>query len=359
MQSLATILNRGLDIAAGLGLPVTTWRVGDPTRTLYYYQAEVLAAREEMTAEFIRSATLSTAQGDWLKVVARELYGVEPVEASYVVTTVTLTNAGGGYYNLDPGDFTVSSSTSGKTFRNTSSGAFAGPGVIVFDVIADEAGSDSNVLVNEIDTLVTVLNGVTVTASAAAVATDAQSDESIREQCRATLGALSPNGAADAYEYVARNSALTGTTEVTRAKAVEAAGLGQVTVVLAGATGDVSPAAVAFVQDAIIKWATPLTVTSWAESALEQPVNVTITYSGDDFPAGFDDAAEALLLSLINSVPIQGMVARSALIAAVDNYARAQGASNVSVLCSAPAADVTVLEDYVATGGTISVSEAP
>ena len=78
VQSLGTILDRGLALAESLGLPVTSWRVGDPTRTLYYFLAEILAAREDQTSEFIRSAALSTARGDWLKVVAKRFaIGIE------------------------------------------------------------------------------------------------------------------------------------------------------------------------------------------------------------------------------------------------------------------------------------------
>jgi hypothetical protein len=46
-ETAAKILSSGLEIAQVLGLPVSTWRNGDPTKSLYHYLAEVLAAREE------------------------------------------------------------------------------------------------------------------------------------------------------------------------------------------------------------------------------------------------------------------------------------------------------------------------
>lgn len=355
VQSLGTLLARGLQLASDLGLPVTTWQTGDPTRTLYYYQAEVLAAREDITAEFVRSAALSSARGAWLKILAKELYGVTPVEATYLTTTVTLTNTKGGYYNIGAGDLTFSSSTSGKTYRNTSTGLFAGPSVVVFDVIADEPGSDSNVLTNEIDTLVTPLVGVVVTSSFAAVAVDEQSEESIREQCRATLGALSPNGPADAYEFVARSPALTGTDEVTKAKSYGSSSTGTVTIAVAGPLGSVSGGAVALVQTAILRWATPLCITPTTVNATEHAVSIEMTYEGDGIPAGFASDAEDVLTALVDATPIAGTITRSQLTSAVDNYARSLGATNVSVVCLFPAADIVLPASNVAVAGTITV----
>jgi hypothetical protein len=90
----------------------------------------------------------------------------------------------------------------------------------------------------------------------------------------------------------------------------------------------------------------------------ETPVNVDISYTGDDFPAGFDALAEAAIADLINALPIGGLVARSALIAVVDTLAKAQGATSVSVTCTTPAADIAIDYNKVATEGTIAVGAA-
>lgn len=355
-QSLSTILARGLQIASGLGLPVTSWRPGDPTRSLYHFLAEALQTRESYTVEFIRAALLSTARGDWLTVVASEVYGVDRTEATYATSTVTLTNAGGGYYAPEPGDVVVKSTLSGKTYRSTTGGTLAGGTTLQVQVIADEAGSDSNAAEDEIDALVTQFLGVTVTASTVAIAQDEQEDEPLREQCRATLGALSPNGPPDAYEYVARNPDLTGTTIVTKAKSVPNSSTGQVKVYIAGAAGAVTGAEETAVQNAIEAWATPLCITPDAQSASNVSVNVTATVTGDDIPAGYEADAEAAVTSAIAALNINAPVARSMIISVLQRLAEDQGADNVSVTLAAPAADVPVDVDEVATVGTVSIT---
>ena len=51
IQTAAQFLDAGLELAATYGLPVTTWRVGDPTRTLYAFLAESLAGRERLAGQ--------------------------------------------------------------------------------------------------------------------------------------------------------------------------------------------------------------------------------------------------------------------------------------------------------------------
>ena len=46
VKTAAEIFALGREVAQALGLPVTSWRTGDPTRSLYKYLAEVLAILE-------------------------------------------------------------------------------------------------------------------------------------------------------------------------------------------------------------------------------------------------------------------------------------------------------------------------
>src|SRR5690606_29570352 len=126
----------------------------------------------------------------------------------------------------------------------------------VVSVVAQEAGVGGSAGVDEIDTIVSpTMTGVTITASTAAVGSDAQSDAGLREQCLATLGALSPAGPADAYEFVARNSALTGIEGVSRAKADGDNATGTVAVYVATTTAALDAPSVAAIQAAIDKLA--------------------------------------------------------------------------------------------------------
>lgn len=355
-ETAANILNLGLDIARLVGLPVTTWRSGDPTRSLYKYLATVLAGLEGIYGDYIRAGFLSSATGEWLTVLAWEVYGVERTEATFATGTITLTNGGGGFYPVDSsGDLTFKAGSTEKTFHSTSTGTLSAGSTVVFEFEADEAGSDSSVALNEIDELVTTLLGVTIVTSSAAVAVDEQSDEALREQCRSTLGALSPDGPPDAYEYVVRNPALTGVTEITRASTDHDSTTGEVTVFVGSPSGTVSGASITAAQDAIEIWATPLCVTPTVQNVTPVQIHVTATITGSDIPAGADDLIEAALGVLFSSVnPDGATVARSR----IDKLIHDTIPQVVSVTITVPAADITLVIGEVPVTGTIVIAEA-
>lgn len=350
-------LTHGLGIATSLGLPVTSWRVGDPTRTLFEFLSEVLATRDEYASELAKAALLSSATGEWLTIVAREQYGIERVAATYATPTVTLTNAGGGRYAYEAGDIVVSDASSGVTYRNTTDGVIDGAGSVTLDFICETAGSDGSVGANYIDTLISpAWEDITVAASTAAIGVDEQSDYEIRLQCAASLGALSPNGPTDAYEYVARNSTLTGRTDVTMARAYGDNATGMVTVYVAGPDGAVSGAAVSAVQSAVEQWATPLCITPTVVSASEVPVNLNATITATDVPAGLSDSAEAAVSALIVATDIGQPVTLAAIIHTIYAHAQDLGCSNISVTVSTPAADVNPDDGEIAAPGTIAIT---
>lgn len=279
VETATAIYQKGLDVATALGVAVTDWEAGDPTRSLYHFLAEYLATREEIQSQYIESGFLDDAEGEWLTIKAKQDYNVDRTEGSPAAGTLTLTNSSDGlYYSLDAGDLSFKSSTSGKTYRSTTAVAI-GPGETDDAVgwVADEDGTDSSAGTDEIDELISALPDLSVTASVAGLGVDEQSDASLREACRNSLSALSPNGPANAYEYVATTPALTGSTEVTRAVSDGDNTTGDVTLYIAGNDGDVTAGAVSAVEDAIAEWATPLCITPTVVNATEVLVSVSIT----------------------------------------------------------------------------------
>lgn len=284
VETYEAILQKGLDIAEAVGLPVSSWRAGDPTRAQYHYVAEVLSTLEPSVQAIVAAGFLNSAEGDALTLLAEQLYGVERVEATFAAGDLVLENTGGGLYNIAIGDLTFRSSVTSKTYRNTTAGVLAsGPGTTLeISWSADEAGTLSSVGADEIDEMVTVLLGVEVQSSEAGEGLNEESDASLRQRCLDSLGALSPNGPADAYRYVASNPDLTGVTNVSRVEVVteelgEYAFTGRVDVYLASPTGTVDGGTVSAVSDAIAEWATPLTVTPTVQSATALPLSVEAT----------------------------------------------------------------------------------
>jgi phage-related baseplate assembly protein len=346
VQTADKILQLGLEVASALGIPVSTWSAGDPTRSLYKYLAEVLATHDIVVAEFVKAGFLSSASGDWLTVLAEEVYGVTRTEATYATPAVTLSNAGGGNYPLAPGELTVRNIATDKTYHNTNSATIA-PGAtsVTFNLVADEAGSDSSVGALEITELVTTLLGVTITGSTVGLANDAESDSALRERCRASLGALSPSGPADAYSYVARSTVLTGVTGINRASAVGSS-TGAVTVTIATASGPADAAALTAVQSAVLRWATPLCSNPTVVSASALTVNFDIiVYKRTSLTATQPEVKEAInnvIAQLFADVPIggngspAGIVAASEIIDAIHGafpkqLYRIEGVSNISL----------------------------
>lgn len=367
-QTKAEIYDYAIGIAQSLGLPVTTWQAGDPTRSLYHVEAEFLALLDALRIGFTQSGFLDTATGIWLKVLAYQVYGVTVPEASYATTTVLLTNTAGGLYaDKEAGDMTFRNSTSGATYRNTTGGTLAvGPGTTLsVTVVADEPGADSSAAAGEIDEFVTGWIGVTCTNAAAAIGVDEQDEETTRQQCRDMLGSLSPNGPKEAYAYVAKNSDLTGTTAVNRTREYADSDTGDVLQYIAGPSGAVSEPVRLLVEAAILEWATPLCITPTILSATNVPVAVTysawIYSSANKTTAEVEEAVEAKLEQMFASRRIGGDIISPATTGSlygtlIESTIRETFPEIFRVVVTTPAGDTALGNGQVATLGTITAT---
>jgi hypothetical protein len=272
-----------------LGVNTTAWASGSVVRTMVVGVSAILSAFSALQAQIAQSGFLDLATGDWLTLVARYVYGVERIDATFATGFATLTNSGGGVYIIDPGDLIVGKPVSpgpngGKTYRNTTSFVL-GAGVTLTDipVSAVEAGSASTAAAGEITEMITAFLNVTCTNPTSLVGLDTETDAALRVRCSEKLGALSPMGPWDAYAYAARN-AHRSTGEpcgVTRTRTLKD-GFGNVTLVVASASGPVTGTIgdettdLGAVDEAVQQLAAPLAVTAHTESATT--VTAAITY---------------------------------------------------------------------------------
>lgn len=368
-ETKAALYQKALDVAVTVGLPVTSWQPGDPTRSQYHYLSEVLSTLELVVAEYIAAGFLDYATGSWLTILAKQVYNVDRTEATFASTTVVLTNGGGGLYVLAAGDVTFKNTSTQKTYRNTTGGTLAsGPGTtLTVTVVADESGSASSAAALAIDDLVTTLLGVTCSNATAATGLDEETDASLRQRCRDKLGSLSPNGPKDAYNYVAKNSTLTGTTGITRTRSVGNTTTGVTTLYLAGPSGAVSAGDRTLVETAIAKWATPLTITPTVVSATnEPPAGLAITYeiwlytSVGKTTAQVTDAILAALAAMFLLQPIGGNVVSG--VGAIHKSLIESTIRGVfplhcfRVIVTVPSGDTTLTIGQVAALGTITVT---
>ena len=91
-QTAAEFYTAALELAEAVGLPVSTWRTGDPTRTMLRADADAFETLDAAQAEYAKAGFLEDAEGDWLTLRAKDVYGVEREEATFATSTVTLSN---------------------------------------------------------------------------------------------------------------------------------------------------------------------------------------------------------------------------------------------------------------------------
>ncbi len=358
------VFDKAIEVATTLSLPVTSWFEGDPTRSMYWVLAEIFETLEDVAGDFISAGFLDLApEGIWLNTLAYQVFGYEPQEATWATCTVTLSNAGGGLYEIQAGDLTVKDSTTGVTFHSTTDVAIpSGPGTTAtVTVVADTAGMAGSAGIGEIDEMVTTFLGVTCANTTAAVGLDAESKESIIAGCRAKLGSLSPNGPKDAYNYVAKRSVLTGTSAVTRARTYGDTDTGDVLLYIAGSTGHVEAADVTAVEAAIVQRATPQCITPTVASAVDKLVDVTASIWVYDTvgvtKAQIRAAVNAALLAMFARRPIggdSGYMRRGLIESTIE---RVYPDHCFEVTVTLPAADVALTVGEVAVLGTLTMPD--
>ncbi len=359
------IFNKGLQIAAALHLPVESWAPGDPTRTDFWFIAEILEDLEKVRDEFVRSAFLDFAEDEMLAIKAEQDFDVVAEQATYATCTIRLTNQGGGVWPLPAGSLTVKSSTTDKTYHTTTGGTLAsGVGqTLDLEVVADEPGSDSSAAVGEIDELVTVLLSVDVTNTTAAVGLDKQSDDSIRQQCRDKMGSLSGQGPAEIFNYVCKSSALTGTTGITDARTYSDSDTGDVLVYVRGPSGAVSSDDRDAAEEACAKHAVAQCQTLTLASVTNVTVPVTYQLWVYEADARTDDeleeAVEEALEQMAARRPIGGDVKPPATTGSLWKKHVEKTIEDVSeyafdVSVSLPAGDTALTNGQVAVIGTVT-----
>ena len=186
------------------GVPARSWRKGGVARTMLRVVAATYSGFSSLIVQVTKSGFLETAEGGWLTLLARYVYGVERIPATFATGKLTLINAGGGLFNFGPREFRAISAISKKAFTNLA--AFSlGPGAtIVIDVEAVQAGTAGSAAPGSVTELETTLLRVTITNVASIVGSDEESDADLRQRCRDKLAALSMLGPRGAYAYAVR-----------------------------------------------------------------------------------------------------------------------------------------------------------
>ncbi len=307
------------DALGTVGVNTTSWRPGAVVRTIIAVVAIMFSACTRQIAKLARAGFLDFATEDWLTLVARHVYGVERLTATFGSGTLQLTNTGGGVFVLDPGDLIVRNPDTDKTYTNTELVNLGAGGTVTLTVVAQEAGSASTSAIGTIVDFVTPLIGVTCSNLTAIVGADDEEDAELRTRCREVLGARSANGPADAYANIARSAKRPDGSAigVTRARLVKD-GRGNVYVYLATAAGTVLGDAedvttdLGIINDEIQRKVAPLGVTAHTIGATPLPLDVSYRVWLFDTSGLKPDQLAALIETALGkyfaAVPIGGYV---------------------------------------------------
>lgn len=357
-----------------VGVSTTSWKSGAVVRTIVAILSAILAAFSELMAAIAKSGFLELAEGPWLTLVARYVFGVDRIEATFAAGQVTLNNAGGGVYDFAPNDLIVQNPTTHKTYTNTVAVHVGALQVgVPADIVAVEAGAASTSTPGTITALVTTAVGVTCTNAGAVVGLDAELDPALRIRCYEKTSSLSPDGPREAYSFIAKGAKRQDGTlvGVTRVRVSPNSTTGIVTVTVAGASGAISgtvgdPATdLGAVNKAIQESVVPLglaaaIVQSATALAIAVTYEVWISQSAALTNQQVQDLVAAAYTSFITGQPIAGNIIAPATTGKVylDAIRTVIGAARrpeiFHVLATVPAADVDIAATQVPTVGTIT-----
>jgi len=270
----------------------------------------LLAVVQNLVVAAIRGGFLDTADKNWLPVLSKQVYNVDAIQATFATGTdcLVLNNSGGGIYDYNPQELVIKGSANGKTYHNTNVvhvGALA-TGVLV-SLSATEVGASSNIAAGQAVELVTQALGVTPVLVGSVAGQDDETLEALRSRDLDALASRSPNGAAGAYEYVAKTPTLNGGVAINRTEILPPTGDGTLTLVVASTAGPVSAGDVALVQTAIDDLATPEIVTATVVSATAAPLSYTteikVALKGAADNATLIKMVQDALLAFVNGAP--------------------------------------------------------
>lgn len=307
-------LNLELSIAAALGLPTTAWQSLSPEMVILGVNAQLIASYSVTVNQIAQggfpsfAATLpatSSATNDgagfsttWMDLCLLSYYNIIRNPFSFATGNVTVLNSSATPYSFAVGQLHFQNPISGATYSNTGTGTIAANAATVIQIQAD-AGfpGNSGTMASGTPILLTPLSGVAPQPLLVSlVGTNIETNAAALLRGQAKLGSLSPNGASQAYNYVATslptpanraaatfpfnnlvdstNTPITVSAPITRVATQLNPVTGTVGVYIANAAGAPSGGDITEVAAAIQALATPLAVTVTVAAVGVVPLNL-------------------------------------------------------------------------------------
>jgi hypothetical protein len=354
-----------LDILTSIGFPVSSWHKGGIYRTIFRAFAKTVSSVTDLQALVTRSGFLDYSEGDWLVFVADQVYAVTATPPSFATGPLLIDNNAGGDFPFGPREFRCFNPTTKKIYVNRDAfHVLPNQTGVEITIDAEEIGAASSSDANEIVGIETPGNGLSCSNPAAVVGYDRESDPSLRLRCRLKLAALSPDGPRAAHEYIARTFDLNGGVVVRDVKGIWDSDIGEVTLYVAGPSGELDPTDVAKIQDAIDRLSTPTGIDVTVVSATNKSFDVTATvwfHSSLNVTTGdMQDAVAAYLTAFVAALPIGGEdtgSGRKVYRAAIEGAAqRVPNFPTITVSVGTPSGDTSLLASEVPVPGTMTIT---
>ena len=244
-----TVETQILTLLAAAGFPTTSWQTTSVPRALVGAFAAVYVVIATYVCQIAAAGFLSTSSGDFLTVLANEVYAVSRLTGAYTTGNVLISSSASAPTTTIPAGSYVVVSNNGYVYRNTAAITVAPSSINVpLAVQAEAIGAAYNTSGGALSAG-TPLPGITMTAAPGLAwivegGVDVETDASLVSRCRAKWSTLGIGGSANYYIFYARAAS----TNVVRVRVDKAFPYpGQVSLVLAGQTGTVSPTDVATV----------------------------------------------------------------------------------------------------------------
>lgn len=332
-----------------VSLPVLAWQRGSVPRSLLESEADPLSELSSLVAMIAAGGLVETASGDWLTLLAKQVYGLDRNPATATIGVIRLSNSGSSAKSFGAGTLWVSDPY-GHRYTNLADGTLpSGPSSIDVLFQAENPGQAYNVAHSTITQMVTPLPAVTCTnpvdwlvSSSAVPGSDAENDPLLRQRCRDRWSSIGVGATAATYRFWARTaSPVVKTVAVIR----DLVNTAQVDVYIAGASGSaLSPTIVATV-DAYIRARMPLTSGLLVASATAHPFTVSGTVWVSSSKAATAQAAiAAALQAYINNAPIGGYTGSTANIISMEKIIGLIAGQDgvVDATITSPLADITL-----------------
>lgn len=211
-----------LQWASALGLPTTSWQPGAWIRTIFAIMARGFGAQDGVISTMAQGGFLQFAAAvtpdpsldpsiitpGWLDILADGGYNVQREPATYARGVERLTNSSSNTYGpYAPGTYHIDNPSTKASYHNVDQLTIAPSADTTALFEADVAGIGGTSAPGTITHASTSLTGVTVTNPGSFIGSNAQSNATVVQLCRAKQAARSPNGPHNSYEFFALESA--------------------------------------------------------------------------------------------------------------------------------------------------------